>query len=222
MNDNKKSITCSEIMNTNIKNFDENKGAYQLSKNRSASIFKKMEFITGQENFSLDELTFYNKMIDRKFALTKLSSELFNLNIAIELEAGIFEFSIVYKKMMELSNAYIPSIYADKLKDIIVNLNSNSSVQNKTLKEKLFKQELNAQEIPFMTPDQLHPERWKKQIKKKELKEYKKNNMAATDIFKCYKCGERKCKITQMQIRSADEPMTNIVKCLICYHVWKC
>jgi hypothetical protein len=140
MNDNKKSITCSEIMNTNIKNFDENKGAYQLSKNRSASIFKKMEFITGQENFSLDELTFYNKMIDRKFALTKLSSELFNLNIAIELEAGIFEFSIVYKKMMELSNAYIPSIYADKLKDIIVDLNSNSSVQNKTLKEKLFKQ----------------------------------------------------------------------------------
>ena len=46
--------------------------------------------------------------------------------------------------------------------------------------------------------------------------------MSTTDIYKCFKCGERKTKIIQMQLRSADEPMTTIVTCQICYNVWKC
>ena len=52
-------------------------------------------------------------------------------------------------------------------------------------------------------------------------KEYKKNNMAATNLYKCYKCGERKCQVMQMQTRSADEPMTNFVTCLVCHNNFK-
>ncbi|KAI9549625.1 unmed protein product [Daphnia sinensis] len=44
----------------------------------------------------------------------------------------------------------------------------------------------------------------------------------ATDAFQCYKCKSRKCLYTQVQTRSADEPMTTRVKCLHCGHGWKC
>eukprot|EP00485_Elphidium_margaritaceum_P002610 CAMPEP_0202695780 /NCGR_PEP_ID=MMETSP1385-20130828/9278_1 /ASSEMBLY_ACC=CAM_ASM_000861 /TAXON_ID=933848 /ORGANISM="Elphidium margaritaceum" /LENGTH=323 /DNA_ID=CAMNT_0049351857 /DNA_START=87 /DNA_END=1055 /DNA_ORIENTATION=- len=43
---------------------------------------------------------------------------------------------------------------------------------------------------------------------------------AMTDEFKCGKCGKRKCKYSQAQTRSADEPMTTFVTCLTCGNRW--
>ena len=44
---------------------------------------------------------------------------------------------------------------------------------------------------------------------------------AATNEFKCYKCKKRQCTYYQLQTRSADEPMTTFVTCLICGNRWK-
>ena len=44
---------------------------------------------------------------------------------------------------------------------------------------------------------------------------------SATDIFKCGKCKQRKTTYYQMQTRSADEPMTTFVTCLVCENRWK-
>ncbi|KAJ3277376.1 RNA polymerase II elongation factor [Borealophlyctis nickersoniae] len=44
---------------------------------------------------------------------------------------------------------------------------------------------------------------------------------AETDQFLCSRCHKRKCSYTQMQTRSADEPMTTFVKCLNCGKRWK-
>ncbi|CAD25206.1 TRANSCRIPTION ELONGATION FACTOR SII [Encephalitozoon cuniculi GB-M1] len=43
---------------------------------------------------------------------------------------------------------------------------------------------------------------------------------AETDIFKCSKCGERKCSYRQLQTRSGDEPMTTFVTCE-CGNKWR-
>jgi transcription elongation factor S-II len=43
---------------------------------------------------------------------------------------------------------------------------------------------------------------------------------AETDIFKCSRCGQRKTSYRQIQMRSADEPMTTFVTC-VCGHKWK-
>jgi len=43
----------------------------------------------------------------------------------------------------------------------------------------------------------------------------------ATDMFKCGKCGKKNCTYTQVQTRSADEPMTTFVYCRECGNRWK-
>ena len=48
-----------------------------------------------------------------------------------------------------------------------------------------------------------------------------KNQGTETDLFKCGKCGKRRTTYTQLQTRSADEPMTTFVLCLDCGKRWK-
>ena len=45
--------------------------------------------------------------------------------------------------------------------------------------------------------------------------------LQASDVYECPKCGERKCTYTQMQTRSADEAMTSFIYCIHCKHRWK-
>ncbi|KAL0229125.1 hypothetical protein GEMRC1_013745 [Eukaryota sp. GEM-RC1] len=44
---------------------------------------------------------------------------------------------------------------------------------------------------------------------------------SSTDMFKCGKCGHKKTTYTQKQTRSADEPMTTFVRCVVCDNRWK-
>ena len=48
-----------------------------------------------------------------------------------------------------------------------------------------------------------------------------KNQGTETELFKCGKCGKRRTTYTQLQTRSADEPMTTFVLCLDCGNRWK-
>ena len=45
---------------------------------------------------------------------------------------------------------------------------------------------------------------------------------ACTDAFTCRQCKSNKCSYYQMQTRSADEPMTTFVSCIMCGARWKC
>jgi len=186
----------------------------------SASIFKNMNFMTDSLNtMSYDILSVYSNSVDRKNAYMSLI-KFVDIEIAIGIEAGVFEFSLVYVKRHELNIDMFGSIYNDKLKDIIYNLNPDSPIKNEYIKKAVLK-DINPQNVAFMKPHEINPQLWEKQIKKKQLKEDKKNNMASTDLYQCYKCGERKTKICQLQTRSADEPMTTFITCLICFNVMK-
>uniref|UniRef100_A0A8C7A8C8 Transcription elongation factor n=1 Tax=Neovison vison TaxID=452646 RepID=A0A8C7A8C8_NEOVI len=54
-----------------------------------------------------------------------------------------------------------------------------------------------------------------------ELKEMRKNLTKETDLFTCGKCKKKNCTYTQVQTRSADEPMTTFVVCNECGNRWK-
>ena len=40
-------------------------------------------------------------------------------------------------------------------------------------------------------------------------------------IFECKKCGSKKTTYYSLQTRSADEPMTNFITCVMCKNRWK-
>ena len=47
------------------------------------------------------------------------------------------------------------------------------------------------------------------------------NNLAISDAYQCHKCGESRTQSIQMQTRSADEPITTFIRCLICGNCWR-
>jgi transcription elongation factor S-II len=73
--------------------------------------------------------------------------------------------------------------------------------------------------VAFMTHQELCPERWATMIDaktKRDKNKFETNMSAATDVFTCRKCKGNQCTYYQMQTRSADEPMTTFVTCLLC------
>lgn len=70
------------------------------------------------------------------------------------------------------------------------------------------------------TPQERCPKLWDAIIKKTEFIEEKKNNIYTTDIYECFKCHKRRCTIEIIQTRSADEPATTFVNCVVCGNHW--
>ena len=180
------------------------------------------DFIT--EN-SVDIKDFYiqnaEKIINRAENQIKLNEILHDIDIALKIELSIFEFTLIYCLNNNLNDNFIRAVYEDKLNSIIANLTDTKNINNKTLKKDLLSNKINPSYVAFMSPAQLHPQKWLYWVKKKEYKEIRENSIVYSDAYKCFKCGERKTKVTQAQTRSADEPMTTFVTCLVCYNTFK-
>lgn len=46
-------------------------------------------------------------------------------------------------------------------------------------------------------------------------------NVDQTEVDGCHSCGNKRAYFMQIQIRSADEPMTTFYKCTECSHQWR-
>ncbi len=181
----------------------------------------KYKFITENAK-DLDKkfINFAEKNIDRAKYIIELSNILNDINKAIALEKGIFEFSLIHTFMNNLQEKFVISNYFDKMNEIINNINGNEKINNQTLKQSILENQMHPELVAFLSPQQMHPKRWVELLNIKKYREDKENNIATTDLYKCRKCGERKSKISQMQIRSADEPTTTFVTCLVCYNTF--
>lgn len=181
-----------------------------------------IQYIT--ENFdciSKKKIKLLSKAIDRIETIGKFSAILKNIDAAIKLEAGIFEFTLVYGLIKNYVNEIFPAIYNDKVFDISQNLIPSNSIENNTLIDAINYGDLDPQTIAFLRPHEIHPERWETLIQKNKLREEKKRNIATTDVYTCYKCKGHRCSMIELQLRSADEPMTKIITCLDCYNVMR-
>lgn len=83
------------------------------------------------------------------------------------------------------------------------------------------------QQLGSMSMEQLYPEReaqrvqrFKEQQQFRILQEESAEN-CADGMYQCGKCHKRKTIFTEMQTRSADEPMTVFLTCLVCHHRWR-
>ena len=139
------------------------------------------------------------------------------------IEKGIFNFAVSLAKKKNIvrkwDNKVFVMLYMNRLKMIITN------IKDENVKKRIINSNISREELSNITHQELNPEKWKKLIEQK-IKRDKTltsvNLSAATDEFKCYKCKKRKCTYYQLQTRSADEPMTTFVTCLVCGNRWKC
>jgi transcription elongation factor S-II len=142
---------------------------------------------------------------------------------AKDLEIGIYNWTIDYsdknKIIKSWKNARFSKIYIEKARSVISNLDKDAYVQNTRLLNRLEEKEFAPHEIPFMKAEETFPELWKETIDaymKKYKNAYIQQDLPVTEMFRCSKCGKRRCTFYTMQTRSADEGETVFVNCLNC------
>jgi DNA-directed RNA polymerase subunit M/transcription elongation factor TFIIS len=145
-----------------------------------------------------------------------------------DLEKGIFNSSIDDAKRRNIycvwENPDFLTIYKGIARRTIMNLDTNSYVGNSRLKGRLLEGEFKPHDVPYMTYNELYPEKWHDMLEmalKRETKMLDVDKSMATDMFKCTRCGKRQCTYYEMQTRSADEPMTQFIRCLNCGKQWR-
>jgi transcription elongation factor S-II len=152
----------------------------------------------------------------------KLDKILNNEKNSSNLEKGIFNYSLKEadqrKIVKKWDNKQFIQIYVDRLRSIMINLKGDilNQINEGTIKPHI---------VAFMTHQELSPERWATMIDtktKRDKNKFETNMSASTDLFTCRKCKGNQCTYYQMQTRSADEPMTTFVTCLICTARFKC
>jgi DNA-directed RNA polymerase subunit M/transcription elongation factor TFIIS len=143
------------------------------------------------------------------------------LPIAYEIEKGIFEFALTHITTNRLQYHYVGMIYDDKLLDICANLDkSNTKINNTTLLSMLYDITFNPYFTAFLLPEQLHPKKWINIVKKKQIRDDAINTQPYSDMYTCSKCHESKFKISEIQLRCADEPTNRICQCMVCFHTF--
>jgi transcription elongation factor S-II len=173
----------------------------------------------------------------RKFAFEKLEGMLakhldseydteFIRTLALNVERGIFNYTVINKpKKVVYWNSKTHTIYMTRFRHIYNNLDPDSFVQNKSLLKKLLNREFNIHQMcVHMSPEDLFPEIYEPyyRAKKEEMSKIQKQHEVKPDgLLRCGKCKTYKTTYTQLQTRSADEPLTTFVLCLNCGNRWK-
>ena len=142
---------------------------------------------------------------------------------AKDLEIGVFNWSIEYADKHRVLRSWkdrrFLSIYKNKARSVLANVNGASYIQNNRLLNRLKDGEFKPHDIAYMKHENMFPEKWNNLIDMKMKKEENMLNTRSavvTDHFKCGKCKKNECSYYEMQTRSADEPTTIFVNCLNC------
>ena len=98
--------------------------------------------------------------------------------------------------------------------------------KNPVLKQRVLSGELGVKKLVNLTHQEMFPELWEQAYQKVAVRQLRREAPnAAIDApdgaYTCGKCKSKKTVYTQVQIRSADEPMTIFCTCLQCGKNWK-
>ena len=151
---------------------------------------------------------------DVRKSTQKRIGKIFDKKISKVIENSIKNFSEEYTMVNE-TPFLLNQIYSSKSDELIQQFQ-----ESKLLIKKIKDKKIDLKKIAFLKVEELHPEKYQKILKKKNIEETKKNNKKTTSAYKCAKCGERKTTVEEKQMRRGDEPATVIVECVVCGHSW--
>lgn len=167
--------------------------------------------------------------IKKRFQDLFLENGITDAKISSEIERGIFNYTLEYCTQQDIvkkwDNLHFKKIYLGKVMSIYANLDKGSYIKNERFLERLKNKEFEPYDLAKMDKLQMFPESWKEIYDEKEKRDkvlYEVDKAMATDLFTCGRCKQKECSYYQIQIRSADEPMTTFVTCLNCGKRWKC
>ncbi|XP_043921447.1 transcription elongation factor A protein 1 [Protopterus annectens] len=113
--------------------------------------------------------------------------------------------------------------YKNRVRSRIANLKDgkNPNLRRNVLCGNISPESLSRMSAEEMASDELKEMR--KNLTKEAIREHQmaKTGGTVTDLFTCGKCKKKNCTYTQVQTRSADEPMTTFVFCNECGNRWK-
>jgi len=160
--------------------------------------------------------------------INRLCDSILNETEREDLERGIYNHSLSDAKKRNIrrvwENPEFQTLYEITARRTISNIDPKSYVGNGRLLDRLREGEFRPHDIPAMGFAELFPEKWGEMIEhaiKREAKMLEVDKSAATDMFRCSKCNKRECTYYEMQTRSADEPMTQFIRCLNCGKQWR-
>lgn len=167
----------------------------------------------------------------RNIAREKLWDILGDPEMAREAERGILEETIrkayVHNLPRVWKNKVVKEIYRTLYAKVWRNLLPDShpqSVGNPKLLSHVMSGLIDVKELAAMNPQKMWPERWRDLEEARILRQIatlERSAIASTDMFTCGRCGKNECTYREVQTRSADEPMTAFVLCLVCGNRWK-
>ncbi|XP_067382051.1 transcription elongation factor A protein 2 isoform X3 [Channa argus] len=113
--------------------------------------------------------------------------------------------------------------YKARLRSRISNLKDQ---KNPDLRRNVLCGNISPQRIACMSAEEMASAEMKKMreaLTKESIREHQLSKVGGTetDMFICNKCHGKSCTYTQVQTRSADEPMTTFVLCNSCGNRWK-
>ncbi|RXN11239.1 transcription elongation factor A 2-like protein [Labeo rohita] len=113
--------------------------------------------------------------------------------------------------------------YKTRLRSRISNLKDQ---KNPDLRRNVLCGNISPDRIASMTAEEMASAELKeirKALTKESIREHQLSKVGGTetDMFVCGKCKGKNCTYTQVQTRSADEPMTTFVLCNECGNRWK-
>jgi DNA-directed RNA polymerase subunit M/transcription elongation factor TFIIS len=193
-----------------------------ISKYKNPYNYKNYDFVNNKAvDLKNDWIKYAENEIERAKAIILIYKELGDFKKSISIEFSIFEYSLIYCKDNNFNITFIPDLYYDKLNFIISNIKTDKIINNKSFKKSILTGNINLKYVAFLSPYQIHPDKWNMYITKMKFEEERENDIEYSDIYKCKKCGESKSRVTQKQTRCADEPPTTFVKCLVCGNGFK-
>jgi len=181
---------------------------------------KKYNFLMKNSNdITYDLIKIAEVSIDRINGLNKIKQYIKEEFIADEIEKGLFEFALMDTCIKRKLYHFCVPIYEHQLYTICFNIDvKHACVQNKTLFNAIIMNKINPYMVAFLPASLMHPVRYESIMQKKLREDDALYNVETTDKYTCVNpnCGEKKCVVQSVQLRSADESESKIVTCIVC------
>ena len=161
----------------------------------------------------------------REYALEKFNATIYK-DHATDIEKNIFNVSIRRANNYSIDKKWTNFFFKDQYKRTFLRVYRNLITNNNAdeLRSRIEKNIIDIKKIAEYSPEQLAPTKWanaKLEIQRQTLLKKPKKEDIPDGIFFCTKCKLYKTDYYAIQTRSADEPMTNYIQCLLCDKRWK-